>query len=136
MNKKTLTAIALIAGMGFMGSASAASFCWTALGNGVNAEITNVGSGVYSVHGNLNGTTPISGTVLVSGGSVRMSFGLVQASGANAVVWDMALSAATLDGTGDFRWYDSTNAASLGTVTNVPCPAVATDGADTKALGQ
>ena len=136
MNKKTLTAIALIAGMGFTGSASAISVCWTALGNGVNAEATSEGNGIFSIHGNLNGNVPISGTAVVSGGTTRVSFGLVQATGANAVVWDMAVDSTTLDGTGDFRWYDSTNGASLGTVTNVSCPAVATAGADTKALGQ
>lgn len=136
MNKKTLTAIALIAGMGFTGSASALSVCWTANGLGINAEATSVGSGVFSIHGNINGTIPISGTAVVSSGTTRVSFGLVQATGANAVVWDLAVNSTTLDGTGDFRWYDSTNVGSLSPVINVSCPAVATDGADTKALGQ
>ena len=136
MNKKTLTAIALIAGMGFTGSASALSVCWSSGGNGVNAEATSEGNGVFSIHGNINGVVPISGTAVVSGGTTRVSFGLLQATVANAVVWDLAVSSATLDGTGDFRWYDGSNVGSLSPVVNVPCPAVATDGADTKALGQ
>jgi hypothetical protein len=138
----TLTALALSAG------ASPSLFaidniCWRINGFPLQTALSFVGNAdgasVYNVQGRGTSTAvPIAGTlVFPAAGNALLSFSIQAASpGQHAVMHQLSLNRATLGGTGNFRWFDSTNSGAS-TAVFVSCATVprTTEDADRAAQG-
>ena len=119
-----------------MGASSTASaqvinnICWNVNGFAVKGSLSVAGSAsgttIYDFDG--FGTTtnvPLKGTLTIPpSGNIRFSFLIEAASaGQNAVTHDLSLSRSTLNGTGNWRWFDGSNTGAS-TATFVNCATV------------
>ena len=118
------------------------NICWNVNGFAVKGSLTVAGSAsgtaIYDFDGyGTSSSVPLKGTLTIPPqGNIRFSF-LIQAAspGQNAVVHELSLSRSTLNGTGNWRWFDSTNNGT-NTATFVSCASVAElVGGDSRAQG-
>ena len=111
-------------------SNSATSFnnlCWTVNGWPLRIAVALTGfadgDAAFTVSGTGTSTdAPVAGTAVDSGsGDISFSFQILAASESqNAVLHQLSLNRNTFNGTGSFRWFDSTNEGSS-TATFVSC---------------
>ena len=106
------------------------NICWNVNGFGVKGSLTVAGSAsgasIYDFEGYGTSTSvPINGTLTVPpAGNVRFSFLIEAASpGQNAVTHDLSLNRSTLNGSGNWRWFDS-SATGASNATFVNCATV------------
>ena len=119
MKRMTLGLAAAAMLMGASSTASAQvinNICWNVNGFGVKGSLTSAGSAsgttIYDFDGFGTSThVPIKGTLTIPpSGSIRFSFLIEAASpGQNAVTHELSLSRSTLNGTGNWRWFDGSN---------------------------
>ena len=145
MKRLTLGAMVAAALLGASATASAqviSNICWNVNGFAVKGSLTAAGSAsgttIYDFDGYGTGSSvPLKGTLTIPPqGNIRFSF-LIQAAspGQNAVVHELSLSRSTLNGSGNWRWFDSTNNGAS-TATFVSCASVAElVGGDSRAQG-
>jgi hypothetical protein len=104
--------------------------CWNVNGFGVKGSLTVAGSAsgttIYDFDGFGTSTSvPIKGTLTIPPtGRIRFSFLIEAASGQNAVTHELSLSRSTLDGSGNWRWFDGSNTGASN-ATFVNCATVA-----------
>ena len=125
-------AAAILLGASTTASAQVISnVCWNVNGFAVKGSLTVAGSAsgttIYDFDGyGTSSGVPLKGTLVIPPqGNMRFSFLIQAASPAqNAVVHQLSLNRATLNGTGNWRWFDSTNEGASN-ATFVNCAAVA-----------
>jgi len=119
-----------------MGASSTASaqvinnVCWNVNSFGVKGSLTVAGSAsgttIYDFDGfGTSSSVPIKGTLTIPPtGNIRFSFLIEAASpGQNAVTHELSLNRSTLNGTGNWRWFDGSNTGAS-TATFVNCATV------------
>jgi hypothetical protein len=118
-----------------MGASSTASaqvinnICWNVNGFAVKGSLTAAGSAsgttIFDFDGfGTNTSVPIKGTLTIPpSGNIRFSFLIEAAGGQNAVTHDLSLSRTTLNGSGNWRWFDGSNTGAS-TATFVNCATV------------
>jgi hypothetical protein len=118
-----------------MGASSTASaqvinnICWNVNGFAVKGSLTTAGSASGTTIFDFDGfgttsSVPIKGTLTIPpSGNIRFSFLIEAASGQNAVTHELSLSRTTLNGSGNWRWFDGSNTGAS-TATFVNCATV------------
>jgi hypothetical protein len=134
MKRMTLGLAAAAILMGASSTASAQvinNICWNVNGFAVKGSLTVAGSASgttildFDGFGTSSGV-PIKGTLTIPpSGNARFSFLIEAASPSqNAVTHELSLSLSTLNGTGNWRWFDG-SATGASTATFVNCATVA-----------
>lgn len=106
------------------------NICWNVNGFAVKGSLTVAGNAsgnlIYDFDGYGTSTgVPLKGTLIIpAAGNIRFSFLIQAASPAqNAVTHQLSLSRATLNGTGNWRWFDGSSEG-VSNATRVNCAAV------------